>query len=52
VKAINSPAFGPLPLQGDPSVVAQLKTSGGTCWGAAFSNPTMNTLTEFKAKSD
>ena len=51
VTATKSPAFGPLPLQ-DPGVVAQFKTSLGTCWGATFSTPTVNTATEFKAKSD
>jgi cysteine-rich repeat protein len=51
-KAIDSPWFGPLPLQQDPSVVAQLKTSLGACWGATFSTPTVNMATEFKAKSD
>jgi hypothetical protein len=52
VKAKRSPSFGPLPLQGDPSVVAQFKTSLGTCWGATFSTPLVNTGSEFKAKSD
>ena len=52
VKAMNSPEFAPLPLQSDPSVVAQFKTSLGACWGATFSTPTVNTATEFKAKSD
>jgi hypothetical protein len=52
VKAMNSPEFPPLPLQSDPSVIAQLKTSLGACWGATFSTPTVNTATEFTAKSD
>ena len=52
VKAMNNPEFALLPLQSDPSVVAQFKTSLGTCWGATFSTPTVNTATEFKAKSD
>ena len=52
VKAKNSPSFGPLALQANPSVVAQLKTSLGTCWGATFSTSTVNTATEFKSKSD
>jgi hypothetical protein len=52
VKAINSPALAQLPLQSAPSVVVQLKTSLGTCWGATFSTPTVNTATKFKAKSD
>jgi cysteine-rich repeat protein len=51
VKARDSTTFGPLPLQQDPSVVAPVKTSVGTCWGATFSRPTVNTATEFKAKS-
>jgi cysteine-rich repeat protein len=52
VKVMNSPAFALLPLQSNPNVVAQFKTSLGTCWGATFSAPAMNTATEFKAKSD
>ncbi|MBI3784502.1 MAG: IPT/TIG domain-containing protein [Deltaproteobacteria bacterium] len=52
VKAMNSPGFALLPLQSAPSVVAQVKTSLGTCWGATFSTPTVNTAKEFKAKSD
>lgn len=52
VKAMDSPSFGPLPLQDDPSVIAQFKTSLGTCWGATFSMPMVNTAKEFKAKSD
>ena len=52
VRAKNSAALAPLPLQSAPSVVAQFKTSLGTCWGATFSTPTVNTATEFKAKSD
>ncbi len=40
------------PLPGDPGVIAQLKTSLGTCWGASFSRPTVKTATEFRAKSD
>ena len=52
VRAMNSPGFPLLPLQADPSVVAQFRTSLGTCWGATFSTPTVNTTTEFKAKSD
>jgi hypothetical protein len=52
VMAMNSPEFVLLPLQSDRSVVAQFKTSLGTCWGATFSTPTVNTATRFKAKSD
>ena len=52
VKAMRSPSFGPLPLRGDPSVIAQFKTSLGTCWSATFSRPMVNTATEFRAKSD
>jgi cysteine-rich repeat protein len=52
VKAMRGPSFGPLPLPGDPGVTAQFRTSLGTCWGATFSMPTVNTATEFKAKSD
>lgn len=52
VKVKSSPEFAPLPLQQDPSVVAQFRTSFGACWGATFSTPTVNTAAEFKAQSD
>jgi cysteine-rich repeat protein len=52
VKAKGNPALSALPLQTSPGVVAQFKTSLGTCWGATFSTPTVNTATKFKAKSD
>lgn len=52
VKAKGNPAFSAFPLQTSPGVVAQFKTSLGTCWGATFSTPTVNTATKFKAKSD
>src|SRR4029077_10784632 len=53
VKAKGNPAFPTgLPLPTTPGVVAQLKTSLGTCWGATFSAPTVDTATEFKATSD
>jgi cysteine-rich repeat protein len=53
VKAKGNPAFpAGLPLQSSPGVVAQLKTSLGTCWGATFSAPMVNTPTEFRATSD
>ncbi len=49
----GDPSFpSELPLQKNPSVVAQFRTSLGTCWGATFSTPTVNTATEFKATSD
>jgi cysteine-rich repeat protein len=51
VKAKANPALS-LPLQQSPRVVAQLKTSLGTCWSATFSTPKLNSATEFKAKSD
>jgi len=51
VNAKANPAFS-LPLQTSPSVVAQFRTSLGACWGATFSMPTVNSVTEFKAKSD
>jgi len=53
VKAKGNPAFPTgLPLPTTPGVVVQVKTSLGTCWGATFSAPTVDTATEFKAKSD
>jgi len=41
-----------LPLPTALGVVAQVKSSLGTCWGATFSTPTLITTTEFKAASD
>jgi hypothetical protein len=52
VIATQRPVIGPLPLVQDPSVVVQLRSSLGTCWGAAFSAPSVNTATEYRAKSD
>jgi hypothetical protein len=51
VNAKANPAFS-LPPQQSPSVFAQFRTSLGACWGATFSTPTINSATEFKAKSD
>jgi len=48
----NPPILTGLPLQTSPAVVAQFRTSLGTCWGATFSSPAVNTGTEFKARSD
>ncbi len=50
VKGVNSPSFRSLPLTS--SVIVQFQTSLGTCWGATFSTPMLNTPTVFKAKSD
>jgi cysteine-rich repeat protein len=52
MKAASSPSFGPLPLRGNPSVIAQVRSSLGPCWGATFSKSGVNTGAEFKAKSD
>jgi hypothetical protein len=52
MEAASSPSFGPLPLHGNPSVIAQVRTSLGPCWSAAtFPTSAVNTMTEFKAKS-
>jgi hypothetical protein len=51
VKARNSPSFGPLPAAGD-TIIAQFRTSLGTCWGGSFSTPSVSSATEFRAKSD
>jgi hypothetical protein len=48
----GNPSLSALPLQSNPHVVAQFKTSQGKCWGAIFSTPTVNMPTGFKAKSD
>jgi hypothetical protein len=52
VGAKGSLILAPLPLHGDPSVIAQFKTGSGVCWEATFSTPKLNTPTAFKAKSD
>ncbi len=52
VKATTGPLPVPLPWRHDPSVVAQLRTSSGACWGATFSAPTVDSATELKTKSD
>ena len=52
VVATKRPVIGPLPLAQNPSVVVQLKSSLGTCWGATFSSPSLNTAIEYRAKSD
>ena len=41
-----------LPLAKSPSVVAQLRTSSGKCWGAAFSTDVKNETLRFVGKSD
>jgi cysteine-rich repeat protein len=51
MKAARSPSFGPLPLHGNPSVIAQVRTTLGPCWSATFPKPAVNTVKEFKAKS-
>jgi hypothetical protein len=51
MKAASSPSFGPLPLHGNPSVIAQVRTTLGPCWSATFPRPAVNTVQEFKAKS-
>ena len=40
-----------LPLQQSPSVVAQLRTSSGNCWGAVFDTAVRNDAVHFVAKS-
>jgi lysophospholipase L1-like esterase len=54
VQAKGNPSFpSGLPLQTRAGgIVAQFKTSLGTCWGATFSTPIVNTATKFRAKSD
>ncbi len=45
-------ALPSLPLVKSPSVVAELRTSDGACWGATFSSPTKNDAIQFNARSD
>jgi len=53
VVAKKNPTFPTsLPLHVQPRVVAQYKSSHGTCWGAAFSAPSANGTGLFRAKSD
>jgi hypothetical protein len=35
-----------------PSVIAQLRTSTGKCWGAVFSTSAKNDTLQFVGKSD
>jgi hypothetical protein len=46
------PPEAPLPMSVDPNVTVQLRNTAGSCWGADFSAPTVNTVEGFKAKSD
>jgi len=41
-----------LPLTSDSRVVAQVRTTDGQCFGAAFSTPTRNDGVAYRAKSD
>jgi hypothetical protein len=41
-----------LPLANDPSVVAQVRSSDGQCYGAVFSTPSKNDGITYRAKSD
>ena len=41
-----------LPFASDPSVVAQVRSSDGQCYGAVFSSPTKNDTQGYRAKSD
>jgi hypothetical protein len=41
-----------LPLVQNPSVVAQLRTSSGKCWGATFSSSLDNGTLRFKSRAD
>jgi photosystem II stability/assembly factor-like uncharacterized protein len=53
VKAKGDPLALPTPpLAKSPSVVAQLRTSDGACWGATFSTATKNDSHQFTARSD
>jgi CSLREA domain-containing protein len=50
-KGPNVPPLG-LPLAPVPSLVLELRSSNGKCWGATFDAPSINTADRFKAKSD
>ena len=52
VTAASSPTFPALPLAPSGGVVAEVLTSTGACWGAAFSTPGIDTAKKFEAKSD
>jgi uncharacterized delta-60 repeat protein len=41
-----------LPLSSDPSVVAEVRTSDGQCFGATFSTPIVNDAAQYRATSD
>jgi len=53
VKGKGAPlVLGPLPYTKSPSVVAEVRTSDGACWGATFSSALKNTSERFTARSD
>ena len=41
-----------LPLTGDPVITVQLRNSVGSCWGATYSKPSVNSRTRLHARSD
>ena len=45
-------ALAPLPFAMNPSVVAEVRSSDGACWGATFSTPQKSTSERFTARSD
>jgi hypothetical protein len=53
VKAKGAPlALTPTPFAKSPSVVAEVRSSDGACWGATFSTALKNVTGSFSARSD
>jgi len=52
VRAAGDLTLPALPLQHDPSVVAQIRWASGQCWSATFSSPSKSDAEQFTAKSD
>ena len=52
MKAAGDLALPPLPLQKEPSVVAQMRWASGQCWGASVSTAIKSDGVQFRVKSD
>jgi hypothetical protein len=52
VQAAGDLTLAPLPLQKNPSVLAQIRWVSGQCWGATFSTAIKSDAEKFVAKSD
>jgi hypothetical protein len=51
-KAKGDLVLAPLPLAQSPTVVAQLRTAAGRCWGASFPSAKRNDTQQYVARSE